>query len=346
MQLFYTGEGLKETVALKPTENCPSETINPYKAQPGLIKAVNLAILLERPLLLMGEPGGGKTKLAQALAYELYHEKNGKGHYRDWYFEWFIKSTSKAKDGLYEYDAIRRLRDAQTGGPGALQKPEDYITLGPLGNAIKKSASLAERPVVLIDEIDKADIDFPNDLLNELDQALFDIPETKTTIRSGGAKPIFIITSNREKELPDAFLRRCIYHFIEPLTPQTLEEIIRMRFFRKSEATEQDNQLIDKAIKQFIRVRDAIGESKTAGKNVSTSELLDWYRALKEYADEIDGGSTGAYLEPVREELERFRKGEGGLPLYHALFKNWETLADFQNNQSRYLYTAARGEQP
>lgn len=344
VKYFYSATELTKTVPIPATEKWAAETIYPYEAESDLIKAVNLAILLERPLLLMGEPGGGKTKLAQALAYEMHHHPKEGIHYRDWYFEWFIKSTSKARDGLYEYDAIGRLRDAQLKSEKVSNK-EKYITYGPLGQAILQSKDQQDRrPVILIDEIDKANLDFPNDLLLEIDQSTFVIPELETTIRAGKVKPIFIITSNRENELPDAFLRRCIYHFIQPLGDTTLKNIIRRRFFNDEMTNEKESDLINKAVKQFIDLRTAIRHSKTAGKNVSTSELLDWFEALKKYSEALDNDIKAPYLESVREEIEKFRRGEGGLPLYNALFKNWETLADFKRNESEYLSITKKGE--
>lgn len=338
--LKFTGERLskggEKLDAYEGDSLHPPEIIHPYLPHPDSIKAVNLAILLERPLLLMGEPGGGKTRLAHSLAFELFHkEDNGKitQHYRDWFFEWHIKSNAKAKDGLYEIDTIRRLRDAQVATEGQDLSIENYISIGAMGQAFKKSTAHDKRPVLLIDEIDKADIDFPNDLLNELDRGFFTIKETGQSV-SSVVKPIVVITSNQERELPDAFLRRCVYHYIEPLGQTELKNIIIKRFFQKDDP---DNQLIDKALELFLRIRQDIKNNRTAGKNVSTSELLDWFQALKTYYTLIDEGhAEELHIKHFVNELEEFRDGKGGIPLKQALFKNWETIIDFDKRRKEY----------
>lgn len=341
--LKFTGEILSQGGAKVPEFRDeqglfhPAETIHPYIPHADSIKAVNMAILLQRPLLLMGEPGGGKTRLAQSLAYELYHKVNEDGkilqHYRDMFFEWHIKSNAKAKDGFYELDNLQRFHDAQVKSDADLDI-ENYIRIGAMGKAFEKSVSEEKRPVLLIDEIDKADIDFPNDLLNELDRGFFTITETGRQVASV-VKPIVIITSNQERELPDAFLRRCIYHYINPLQKGQLREIIINRYYKD---LEPDNELIEKALTLFLRIREDIRSNKTAGKNVSTSELLDWFEALKNYYALLDSGAEDEpHFKPFVNELLEFRDGKGGIPLQQALFKNWETIIDFEKRKDEYL---------
>ncbi len=329
--LQYTGKALeRKTVTIPADGSHGAEVIFPYLPEPGLIRATNLAILLKRPLLLMGEPGGGKTRLAQALAYELHH-RDGQ-HYRDLFFEWHVKSTSKAREGLYVFDAIRRLRDAQVSDSDI--DIRNYIDYGPMGKAFLASTSEESRPVLLIDEIDKADIDFPNDLLNELDNGSFMVEETGEFVVCP-VKPIVVITSNQERELPDAFLRRCIFHYIKPLDEPDLRKIVLSRFY--SEET-PDNDLIDHALRLFLRIRDEISENRTAGKNVSTSELLDWFEAMKAYLQAIDTGQAAGLLSADEiKALENFRKGRGGIPLQQALFKNWETIIDFEKRAHEFI---------
>ena len=229
----------------------------PYLPSQKLVKAVNLAIFLEkRPLLLKGEPGSGKTRLAAAVAREL--DLN--------YETWYVKSTSKAQDGLYTYDAVKRLYDVQLAGVEEESKKrasdiKEYLKLGPLGRAFDSD----KQTVLLIDEIDKADIDFPNDLLRELDEQKFDIPETGETIQAK-YPPIVIITSNDEKDLPEAFLRRCLFHQIDfPSDSNMLAAIVKAHF------PKADSDLVKKAVERFKTLRKSMNENK-AGKKVSTSE--------------------------------------------------------------------------
>jgi len=227
---------------------------NKYIASQSLRNAVNVAIALKRPLLVKGEPGTGKTLLAHSIA-------NGLGKKL---LIWNIKSTTKAKDGLYMYDTVKRLNDARFGDQD-ISDISQYIELGRLGEAFVAS----EQVVLLIDEIDKADIEFPNDLLNELDEMSFYINETKKTIKAK-QRPIVIISSNSEKELPDAFLRRCIFHYIEFPEPDLMKEIIMVHFPALEE------KLLRQVLKQFYLLRQ-IDEFR---KKPSTSELLDWIQAL------------------------------------------------------------------
>jgi MoxR-like ATPase len=254
----------------QPHRAAPSEP-EPYKASPALIKAVNLAIYLERPLLLEGEAGCGKTRLAHAVAYEL-----GLPLYR-----WDVRSTSKAKDGLYSYDAMLRLHDVEIRKSGVkLQRdpadPTQYRTFGALGQAFQVKEC---RAVVLIDEIDKADIDFPNDLLAVLDDPwAFDIPETGETI-TAAHKPIVIVTSNKEKgNLPAPFLRRCLYHFVEFPNDTQLQEIVELHHQEKK-TQPPSKDLVKAAIARFQSLRKEGGLHKLPG----TSEFLDWIAALQHF---------------------------------------------------------------
>jgi MoxR-like ATPase len=252
------------------------QLLNPYLPNEELVEVVNLAVYLERPLLLKGEPGCGKTRLARAVAYELEIP----------YEAWNVKSTSRAKDGLYTYDAVGRLRDAQLAAAGRLSdekiqeidEPHTYVRWGALGRAFRNE----QRTVVLIDEIDKADIDFPNDLLLELDEQRFVVEETGEEIRAKAA-PIVIITSNDEQDLPDAFLRRCLFHYVEFPKRDRLIEIVKAFFPTSPE------QLVDAIVDRFLQLREEMRKDKgDAGKKVSTSEIMDWFRVLSHYPqDEV-----------------------------------------------------------
>ena len=226
-----------------------------YVASPELMDSVNIAIALKKPLLIKGEPGTGKTMLAQSVADALGKKL----------IIWNIKSTTKAQDGLYMYDTIQRLYDGQF-GEGGVDDIAHYIKLGKLGEAFESE----DQVVLLIDEIDKADLEFPNDLLWELDQMEFYIHETKRTVKAK-QRPIVIITSNAEKELPDAFLRRCIFHYIEFPGKELMEEIIRVHF------PEVEEHLLAEAMDVFYQIRDI----RDIRKKPSTSELIDWINALQ-----------------------------------------------------------------
>ena len=225
-----------------------------YVASRELMTAVNIAVTLEKPLLIKGEPGTGKTMLAQAVAQALEKEL----------IIWNVKSTTKAQDGLYVYDVVQRLYDSQFGTHG-VDDIARYIKLGKLGEAFQSE----DQVVLLIDEIDKADLEFPNDLLWELDQMEFYIPETRETVRAK-KRPIVIITSNAEKELPDAFLRRCVFHYIEFPDQEQMERILRVHF------DHLEDELLHQAMASFYWLRELRGIDKKP----STSELVDWLRAL------------------------------------------------------------------
>ena len=225
-----------------------------YIAAPDLMQTVNVSVQLSRPLLIKGEPGTGKTMLAQSIAEGLDLPL----------IIWNVKSTTKAQDGLYVYDTVQRLYDGQF-GDSDVSDIAQYIKLGKLGEAFTSE----ERVVLLIDEIDKADLEFPNDLLWELDQMEFHIPETHETVKAR-QRPIVLITSNAEKELPDAFLRRCVFHYIEFPDEEMMERIVRVH------VPGLDKRLLDLAIQAFYWLRDVPGLQKKP----STSELIDWVQAL------------------------------------------------------------------
>ena len=225
-----------------------------YVASEELMGAVNIAMVLQKPLLIKGEPGTGKTMLAEAIAAALGKKL----------IIWNIKSTTKAQDGLYVYDVVQRLYDSQFGGEG-VDNIEKYVRLGKLGEAFTDE----EQVILLIDEIDKADLEFPNDLLWELDRMEFHIPETGRTVKANH-RPVVIITSNAEKELPDAFLRRCVFHYIAFPDKELMAQIVRVHY------PDLDQKLINQALVAFYWLRDLRGIEKKP----STSELVDWLRAM------------------------------------------------------------------
>ena len=267
------------------------ESTSTYVATDDLTLAVNAAVTLERPILIKGEPGTGKTQLALEVASSL-----GKPLY-----EWHIKSTTKAQQGLYEYDAVARLRDSQL-GDDRVNDISNYIVRGKVWEAFE----CEEQPVLLIDEIDKADIEFPNDLLQELDRMEFFVYETKQLIKAVH-RPIIIITSNNEKELPDAFLRRCFFHYIKFPDQDTMRNIVDVHF------PDLKKSLLSEALNAFYKVRDVPGLKKKP----STSELLDWIKLL--LAEDIP-------LEALRTEGTR----KIIPPLYGALLKNEQDVHLFE----------------
>jgi len=262
-----------------------------YIATDDLMMAVNAAVTLERPILVKGEPGTGKTQLAVEVARSLGRPLH----------EWHIKSTTKAQQGLYEYDAVARLRDSQL-GDDRVHDIGNYIVRGKVWEAFESE----EQPVLLIDEIDKADIEFPNDLLRELDRMEFYVYETKKLI-AARHRPIIVITSNNEKELPDAFLRRCFFHYIKFPDKDTMAQIVNVHF------PDLKKNLLREALDAFYKVRDVRGLKKKP----STSELLDWIKLL--------------LAEDIPPEKLRGAESRNAIPpLYGALLKNEQDVHLFE----------------
>ncbi len=266
-----------------------SSTVS-YVATNDLIESVNASIKLEKPLLVKGEPGTGKTKLAEEIAHKIGAQ----------FLKWNIKSTTKASQGLYEYDAVTRLRDSQLGDP-KVKNIKNYIKKGLLWEAFEAK----KKPVLLIDEIDKADIEVPNDLLQELDTMEFFVYETSETI-SAIQRPIVVITSNNEKDLPDAFLRRCFFHYIDFPDIETLNKIIRVHF------PDIKKNLLNTALKSFLNLRDTPGIKKKP----STSELIDWIKLI--LTDDLS-------IEDLKNKNTNILP-----PLYGALLKNEADVELFQ----------------
>jgi len=262
-----------------------------YVSTPDLSMAVNAAITLARPLLIKGEPGTGKTQLAEEVARSLGRPL----------LEWHIKSTTKAQQGLYEYDAVSRLRDSQL-GDARVHDIANYIVRGRLWEAFASE----QQPVLLIDEIDKADIEFPNDLLRELDRMEFYVYETRELVRARH-RPIILITSNNEKELPDAFLRRCFFHYIRFPDAETMAQIVDVHF------PGLKPELLREALQAFYTLREVPGLKKKP----STSELLDWLKLL--------------LAEDIPPEALRSSDGKTAIPpLYGALLKNEQDVHLFE----------------
>jgi MoxR-like ATPase len=293
----------------------------PYFADEGLRDAVNMAIELELPLLIKGPPGCGKTRLAASIAHELGISQANR-------FEWYIKSTSRARDGIYTIDMVRRLQDAQMQNPQA-QMLTPYIRFGPLGQALRSTV----QSILLIDEIDKADIDFPNDLLRELDEKKFTIEEldganlSEQERKAGWRatyearnRPIMVITSNDEKELPDAFLRRCLFYYIDFPKEERLQEIVAANLRARGEA-HPDATLIKHAIKQLLKFRN-ISELRKAP---ATSELIEWVRILHRWK------VVAARLAADKRLVD--------LPYWQALFKH-------ERDVNRVRETAQEQSQP
>lgn len=262
-----------------------------YVVTEDLMTAVNAAVTLGRPILIKGEPGTGKTQLAEEVARGLQRPL----------LQWHIKSTTKAQQGLYEYDAVARLRDSQL-GDARVHDIANYIVKGPLWEAFEQEV----QPVLLIDEIDKADIEFPNDLLRELDRMEFYVYETRQTV-TARHRPIIVITSNNEKELPDAFLRRCFFHYIRFPDHETMREIVDVHY------PNLKKELLEEALKAFYELREIPGLKKKP----STSELLDWLKLLlaEDLPPEALSGSDRRKTLP---------------PLHGALLKNEQDVHLFE----------------
>ena len=322
MEKSYEGESL--TTARPDYDRYGNQIwpcINPYRPSKDLVTAVRYARLLNRPLLLRGEPGCGKTKLAQAVAYELYGKE-----YKNYYFEWYVKSTTKAKDGLYTFDYLSQLHDSQSKEyeNTSLPSPQKYFTPGPLGRAFQTD----RLSIVLIDEIDKADIDFPNDLLLELDQSRFIVSELNGIDEKAAyeitakCKPIVFITSNDERDLPNAFLRRCVFHYIEIGKDQWLE-IVKARFAPFSEECNSQqlqtykplpDPTIDAIVKRFSELVKKMKDGN-ASKVPDTSELLDWVQTIHYHwltgdfqAEMLDGDKEIPYAEVLLKTINDFKQ--------------------------------------
>lgn len=276
---------------MKEKEIKESTGFEEYVASPELLEAVNIAMVLQKPLLIKGEPGTGKTVLAEAVSKALR---------KDLYI-WNVKSTTKAQDGLYVYDVVQRLYDSQFGG-NTVDDVEKYVKLGKLGESFTQE----KQSILLIDEIDKADLEFPNDLLWELDRMEFHIPETGKTV-SAKHRPVVIITSNAEKELPDAFLRRCVFHYISFPDRELMAEIIAVHF------PDLNHKLQEQALDAFYRIRD-LPQIK---KKPSTSEIIDWIRAL------VHGGFDAKDL-------------KSQVPHLGVLLKKQEDIESFQQQGKRW----------
>ena len=288
----------------------PAGGLNPYLPSPEIIELVRIAQILRRPILVRGEPGCGKTQLAKSVAFEWHgflYEEN--------LFEWHIKSTSKAQDGIYTFDHIQRLRDSQLSEEERnrmkinIKEKEKYVTKGPLAEAIDMSNKSEKPPVLLIDEIDKADIDFPNDLLLELDEMKYYIKDTGESNKSKASPPIVFITSNDERELPQAFLRRCLFMWIDFPNKDLLIDIVNAHL---PELGKNHKNFVDEAVEKFKEIRRRIDTETNEQKNISTAELLDWLKVYDYDADDsspsIDADSPIQHYQTLFKTYYTFQK--------------------------------------
>ncbi|RMG17792.1 MAG: MoxR family ATPase [Bacteroidetes bacterium] len=360
---LYTGEKLKEAPFRDPQTG--QVDLNVYIPSPELVEAVQIAMLLQRPLLLMGEPGCGKTILAKTVAYELHGPA-----YKDHFFRWDIKSTTKAQDGIYHFDAVKRLRMSQeregsqefwqkearllaavrdkyerrehlnprqdeNGQP--IEAPEKeleklyiqygLIRKGPLAKAFDACRPQQPPPVLLIDEIDKAEIDFPNDLLLEIEDNEYYMAETdsRTRLPAGAPSPVIIITSNNEKELPAAFLRRCLFHYIEFPNETILKNILRYRFEMAEQVLkEKRDNIIQATVTLFTELRERL--KLASEKQDSTSELIDFMQTI--IAKVQHGVYTAAEIERMlKDARQKGLDGKYKIPFAAVLLKNYESVS-------------------
>lgn len=358
----YTGDRLREAPFRDPRTG--RIDLNIYIPNPELVEAVKLALMLERPLLLMGEPGCGKTLLAKAIAYELHG-----ADYKNRFFRWDIKSTTKAQEGIYHFDAIKRLRmsqdrmgtesfwneeatileeirkrddSSQDAGKEAVAKPASQrppekrleqlylqyglIRKGPLAKAFDACHPDLPPPVLLIDEIDKAEIDFPNDLLLEIEDSEYYISETdsRTQLMEGARPPIVIITSNNEKELPAAFLRRCLFHYIEFPREPVLKQILHRRFERAQHVLgERHEAVVHETVALFTKVRERLKQASE--KQNSTSELIDYMQAILHQVESKQYTAQGVES-LLKQAQSKQAGGKLAIPFPAVLLKNHETL--------------------
>lgn len=331
---YYTGDALRKNV--KEVGKDEKKELYAYLPDKKLVEAVNLAMVLGRPLLIMGEPGCGKTRLAESVAYELH----GKDMFDERYFRWNVKSTSKAKDGLYTYKALKYFQHSQAGKETKDGNNEEfiknYIQKGALGKAIDICDEIRDnpdckQPVVLIDEIDKASLDFPNDLLFELDKMSYEIEELAIgsegqKVATGDLKPLILITSNNEKELPAAFLRRCLFYEIKFPEKDELARIVHSRF------DNADAQMVSDTIERFLSIRnEQENTERDSDKKVSTSELIDWFKVLSYYSGlPKEKPELSDVEKELVAELEKLKLNEGLPPFYQVLLKNTAWIERFR----------------